>query len=66
MYRATDAQDGEAIVLSWTAWPDRATCEAAARAMEAAMAGQPMPDMPFDGKRMIWGGFGVLFDSDRA
>lgn len=66
MYRATDAQDGEAIVLSWTAWPDRATCEVAARAMEAAMAGRPMPDMPFDGKRMIFGGFAPLFDSDRA
>lgn len=66
MYRATAAQEGEAIVFSWTAWPDRATCEAAARAMEAAMEGQPMPEMPFDGKRMIFGGFAPLFDSDKA
>jgi len=66
MYRAVDAKDGEVIVISWTCWPDRATCEEAGRKMEAAMEGQPMPDMPFDGKRMIWAGFETLFDSDRA
>lgn len=66
MYRAVDATDGEAIVMSWTCWPDRATCEEAGRKMEASMEGQPMPDMPFDGKRMIWAGFETLFDSDRA
>lgn len=66
MYRAVDARDGEVIVLSWACWPDRATCEEAGRRMEAAMEGQPMPEMPFDGKRMIWAGFETLFDSDRA
>jgi uncharacterized protein YbaA (DUF1428 family) len=64
-YRAVDARDDETIVFSWAAWPDRATCDAAARAMEASMAGQPMPEMPFDGKRMFWGGFAPVFDSDR-
>lgn len=66
MYRAVDARDGEVVVMSWACWPDRATCEEASRRMEAAMEGQPMPDMPFDGKRMIWAGFEVLFDSDKA
>lgn len=66
LYRAVDAKDGEAIVFSWTAWPDRATCDAAAKAMQAGMEGQEMPEMPFDGMRMIWGGFSVLFDSDQA
>ncbi|MBV0891876.1 DUF1428 domain-containing protein [Paracoccus sp. Z118] len=65
MYRAVDAKDGEVVVMSWGCWPDRATCEEAGRRMEAAMEGKPMPDMPFDGKRMIWAGFETLFDSDR-
>lgn len=65
-YRAVDAKDGEVIVFAWTAWPDRATCDAAAQAMEADMAGQDMPEMPFDGMRMAWGGFSTLFDSDRG
>ena len=66
MYRAVDAKDGEVIVMSWAGWPDRATCEEAGRKMRAAMEGKPMPDMPFDGKRMIWAGFETIFDSDRA
>jgi uncharacterized protein YbaA (DUF1428 family) len=24
---------------------------------------QPGPDMPFDGKRLIWGGFTLMLDS---
>ncbi|WP_173934604.1 DUF1428 domain-containing protein [Chelativorans sp. Marseille-P2723] len=63
-YRATLAEDGEAAVFSWTSWPDKATCEAAARAMEVEMEGQELPEMPFDGKRMMWGGFENIFDSD--
>lgn len=63
MYRATKAKDGEAIVFSWTAWPDRATCDRAGQQMQAEMEGQDMPEMPFDGMRMIWGGFETIFDS---
>ena len=47
-----------------TTWPDLATCDEAARKMEEGMDGQDMPEMPFDGQRMIWGGFGTIFDSD--
>ena len=65
-YRATKAQNGEVPVFSWTAWPDRATCDAAAKAMEADMEGQEFPEMPFDGKRMMWGGFEPVFDSATA
>lgn len=66
MYRATKAKDDEAILFSWTAWPDRATCDAAAQKMMAEMEGQEMPEMPFDGARMIWGGFETVFDSAKA
>ena len=65
-YRATMAKDGEMPLFSWTAWPDKATCDAAAKAMEAEMAGKEFPEMPFDGKRMMWGGFEPVFDSAAA
>ena len=64
--RATEAEAGEVPVFAWIEWPDRATCDAAARAMQADAGGQPMPEMPFDGKRMFWGGFAPLFDSREA
>lgn len=63
-YRATKAEEGEIPVFSWIAWPDRATCDAAARAMEAEMADFDMSQMPFDGMRMMWAGFEPVFDSN--
>ena len=53
--RAVQAQDGEEVVFSWIEWPDKATRDAAMGKMESdeRMAGP----MPFDGKRMIYGGF---------
>lgn len=66
MYRATKAEEGEAVLFSWTAWPDRETCDKASRQMEADMGDGPMDEMPFDGKRMFWGGFETIFDSGNA
>jgi len=47
---------GETVVFPWIEWPDKATRDAAAAKMQTdpRMAAQPMP---FDGKRMIFGGF---------
>jgi len=64
-YRASKAEDGEIPVFSWTAWPDKETCVAAAKAMEASMEGQEFPEMPFDGMRMMWGGFEPVLDTAR-
>ncbi|MDO5527848.1 MAG: DUF1428 domain-containing protein [Paracoccus sp. (in: a-proteobacteria)] len=61
-WRAVDAREGEEVVFAWTAWPDRATCDAAAEAMGAASSDEPHPEMPFDGMRMVWGGFVPVFD----
>lgn len=59
--RAVQAQPDETVCFSWIEWPDRATRDAGQKAvfaqMEAEMADNPMP---FDGKRMIWGGFEVV------
>ncbi len=55
-YRATQAKDDETPVFSWVEYPDKATRDAANRKMseDADMADM---QMPFDGKRMFWGGF---------
>ena len=57
--RAVQASADETVVFSWVEWPDKATRDAAmARMMsDARMAGP----MPFDGKRMIYGGFDAVF-----
>jgi uncharacterized protein YbaA (DUF1428 family) len=60
--RAVDAKDEEAVVFSWVEWPDKATRDAAMANMENLMKSDPRWDpaknpMPFDGKRMIYGGF---------
>jgi uncharacterized protein YbaA (DUF1428 family) len=56
-YRGVKAQPGEKVVFSYMTWPDRATCDAAAEAMQNDPAMKMPDDMPFDGKRMVWGGF---------
>lgn len=59
-YRAVKAQPGEKVVFSWMSWPDRATCDAAAEKMRNEGDSDPelaAMEMPFDGKRMIYGGF---------
>lgn len=63
---ATKAKDGEKIVFSWMIWPDKATAEAAHAKMENDPFWQEETDeMPFDGMRMMWGGFDPIFTSGR-
>lgn len=63
MYRAVQAEPGETIFFSWVTWPDKATRDAA---MEKIMADPRLsPEanpMPFDGRRLIFGGFVPLID----
>lgn len=65
--RAVKAEAGEKIVFAWVTWPDRATADASheklmADPRMAEQFGAPDgSDMPFDGKRMIIGGFETLF-----
>lgn len=60
-YRAVDRTDGETVLFSWIEWPDKAARDAAFAKMEgnAEMMATPMP---FDGKRMIFGGFTPVVD----
>jgi uncharacterized protein YbaA (DUF1428 family) len=59
--RAVAAQAGETVVFSWIEWPSK---EARNEGMRKAMSDPRLKtEMPFDGKRMIYGGFAVLFDT---
>ena len=53
--KAVQAKDDEVVAVGFAVWPDKAARDAANAKMMAA----PQPDtpMPFDGKRMFWGGF---------
>ncbi len=54
----------EAVVFSWITWPSKQTRdEGMKRAMEDARLGAGTNPMPFDGKRMIYGGFEVIVDA---
>lgn len=63
--RAVATEPEETVVFAWMVWPDRATRDAAYKTMMAEMTGPP-PDMPFDGKRMIWGGFVPILEEGAA
>jgi uncharacterized protein YbaA (DUF1428 family) len=54
---------GDDVVFSFIEWPDKATRDAAWPKMMADPAMKPdHGNMPFDGKRMFWGGFEIILD----
>ena len=67
---AVKAVAGEKIVFSWMTWPDKATADAshdkimADPRMEEQFGSADGSAMPFDGKRMIYGGFEPLFTGE--
>lgn len=65
--RAVQATADETVVFSWVEWPDKATRDAAMGRMEELMKTDDRfnPEknpMPFDGKRLIYGGFSPVVD----
>jgi uncharacterized protein YbaA (DUF1428 family) len=54
----------ETVVFSWVVWPSKTARDTGwAKMMEdPRMKPENLP-MPFDGKRMIYGGFDVIFES---
>ena len=63
---AVKKETDEAVVLSRMEWPDRAPCDRAWEAMMKDPRLAEMREMPFDGKRMMWGGFEELLRADAA
>ena len=64
--KAVQAKQDETVVFSWIEWPDKATRDAGMKTMMDWMENPEKTDprmdpkknpMPFDGKRLIFGGF---------
>lgn len=61
--RAVQAKDDEIVVFSWIVYPSREARDAVnAKVMEDERLKGDMNDMPFDGKRMIYGGFRLFLE----
>jgi uncharacterized protein YbaA (DUF1428 family) len=56
--RAVQAKEDETVIFSWIVYKDRATRDAVnKKVMEDPRLKKMMENPPFDGKRMIFGGF---------
>jgi uncharacterized protein YbaA (DUF1428 family) len=60
--RAVKATPDESIVFSFVEWPDKTTRDEGWKQVMKDPRMQPGKDMPFDGQRMVWGGFAPLLD----
>ncbi|HEY3599270.1 MAG TPA: DUF1428 domain-containing protein [Paraburkholderia sp.] len=60
---AVKRNQDETVVFSWVVWPSRETRNTGMKAVMADPRLQPDANpMPFDGKRLIYGGFEVIVD----
>ena len=64
-HRSVQKKDGEAVLFSWIEWPSKDVRDAG---MTALMADARMKTlkMPFDGQRMIFGGFSPIVEKASA
>ena len=61
--RAVQASEDEVVIFSWIVYPSRQVRDAVnAKVMADDRLKSHMADMPFDGKRMIYGGFETFLD----
>ena len=58
-YKAVECEENETVVFSWAVWPSKEARDNGWKAVMEDPHMQPDPDkpMPFDGKRLIYGGF---------
>jgi uncharacterized protein YbaA (DUF1428 family) len=61
-YRAVDAKDDETVVFSFFEYPNKAERDSASEKFMNDPRLQDMSNVPFDAKRMIFGGFEAIVD----
>lgn len=62
-FRSVQAKEDETVVFSWIEWPDKATRDIGMQKMMEDPRMDPANNpMPFDGKRLIYGGFVPLLE----
>ena len=60
---AVKCREDETVVFSWIVWPSKEARNAGWKKLETDERFHPDKNpMPFDGKRMIYGGFNVIVD----
>jgi uncharacterized protein YbaA (DUF1428 family) len=60
---AVKAETGENIVFAWIVWPSKKVYQEAEKMIMDDPRMQPGDEMPFDGERLIYGGFDILLDT---
>ncbi|MEM1019998.1 MAG: DUF1428 domain-containing protein [Sphingomonadales bacterium] len=60
---AVQKGEDETVVFSWITWPSKEARDEGWGKTAQDMEKQNMTDMPFDGKRMIFGGFETLLEA---
>jgi uncharacterized protein YbaA (DUF1428 family) len=61
-YASVQAEPGETIVFSWIEWPSKAVRDEGSKKMMTDPRMKDIGAMPFDGKRLIFGGFIPVLD----
>ena len=67
MHKAVAAKEGEAVAFGWIIWPDKATRNAGwERMMQDPRMSPDANPMPFDGARLVYGGFTPVLVTDQS
>lgn len=65
-YMSVQCKEDETVAFSWIEWPDKATRDSGMeKVFEEMQTTMKDMQMPFDGKRMIYGGFQPILDDQR-
>ena len=59
-YGSVKAEPGETVVFGWIEWPTKSARDEGTAKMMSDPRMKELGEMPFDGKRMIYGGFEQL------